>query len=204
MTEYQNTYARMTDEQLLNLASDRASLLPDAMVALDSELAKRNFGQQEIKEQAECVRRGQIEDESAKPLARSFNGIGTSVYGKRSFQPDGSYITTLWIVLGWVPVIPLKSFRVKEAGPEKLIPFGWSRPYYVLNKSRPDVRQVINIYSYIVAFFLGCQTLLTTKAEDWVGYVALAVWVSLPWALRKLAKPAFPISQRMRSQRTSG
>lgn len=190
MTEYQNTYGRMTDEQLLNLASDRASLLPDALVALDSELARRNFGQREIEEQVECVRRGQLEDENARPLARSFNGIGTSVYGKRSFQPDGSYIATLWIVLGWIPLIPLKSFRVKEAGPEKSIPFGWSRPYYVLSKSRPDVKQVINIYSYIVAFFVGCQTLLTINAADWVGYAGLGLWVSLPWALRKLAKVA--------------
>ena len=42
----------------------------------------------------------------------SFNGCGTRYYGKRDKREDGSHVTTLWISLVWVPIIPLASYRV--------------------------------------------------------------------------------------------
>jgi len=38
----------------------------------------------------------------------TFNGFGTSLYGARDFQPDGSYTTTEWLVGFYFPVWPLK------------------------------------------------------------------------------------------------
>ena len=188
MTDYETTYRLMNDEQLLNLAKDRESLCPEARVFFNSELAKRGLGQEEIEEQAECVRRGRIEDAQRKPLAQTFNGFGTHIYGKRKFEPDGSFITTLWVVFFWIPLIPLKSIRVKYAGPGKstILP-GWSRSYLVLNESGPDVRQVVNIYSFILSFFVGAKILDLIHAESFVSYTALAVWVCIPWLTRRLA-----------------
>jgi len=189
MSDYESTYLRMTDGQLLNLSNDRGSLYPEALVALNSELAKRNLGQKEVDEQAELVRRNQIAWENRGPLAQSFNGFGTSIYGKRDFQRDGSFITTLWIVFFWVPLIPLKSFRVKEAGHERQTgPFSWSQSYLVLSKSRPDIRQVINCYSFIFAPFVVGGILDSIDAGSSVVRVALAIWLCMPFALRKLAK----------------
>lgn len=42
----------------------------------------------------------------------AFNGVGTTYYGNRDPEPDGSYITTEWLVVGYVPLLPLRSFRV--------------------------------------------------------------------------------------------
>jgi hypothetical protein len=42
-----------------------------------------------------------------------FNGIGTTIYGKREVDPaDGSYITTKWFTVLFFPLVPLGSYRV--------------------------------------------------------------------------------------------
>jgi hypothetical protein len=41
------------------------------------------------------------------------NGTGTKVYGKRDFRTDSSFVTTKWITFLWVPLVPLRSMRVK-------------------------------------------------------------------------------------------
>ena len=151
MTEYATTYGRMNDEQLLNVAKDRDSLCPEALVALKTELTRRNFGQLEIDQQAESVRQLRTDWDNRGDLGRSFNGFGTSIYGKRNFQRDGSFTTTQWIILFWIPFIPLKSFRVREAGLARPAFLGWSKSYFVLTRSRPDIRQVINVYAFIAA-----------------------------------------------------
>jgi len=44
-------------------------------------------------------------------MAFSLNGFGTRHFGAR-WQPDGTYITTKWVVFCFVPIIPLGSVRV--------------------------------------------------------------------------------------------
>jgi len=44
-------------------------------------------------------------------MAFSLNGSGTRYYGTK-YLPDGTYITTKWLVFLYVPVIPLRSVRV--------------------------------------------------------------------------------------------
>jgi len=187
----------MTNEQLLNLATDCESLCPEAEVAFNSELAKRGLSREEIEEQAECVRRGQIEEAQRKPLAQTLNGIGTKLYGKRNFRPDGSFVATLWVVLFWIPLIPLKSVRVRDAGidvgPDKPTFFpGWSSSwsYFVLGESRLDFRQVMNIYVFMLLPIIAFKILDSAHAKipDSVGYAALAAWVSMPWWTRWLAR----------------
>jgi hypothetical protein len=46
----------------------------------------------------------------------TFNGCGTSYYGKRYPAEDGSYVTTSWVTGFWVPLLPLGSYRVRPAG----------------------------------------------------------------------------------------
>ena len=42
----------------------------------------------------------------------SLNGIGTSLYGKRDVEPDGSYVATKWFIFFLLPIFPLGSYRV--------------------------------------------------------------------------------------------
>jgi hypothetical protein len=49
-------------------------------------------------------------------VPHSFNGFGTTYYGKRHAAGDGSYVTTLWITALYVPLLPLRSYRVLPVG----------------------------------------------------------------------------------------
>ena len=42
----------------------------------------------------------------------TFQGIGTKFLGSREQGSDGSYITTKWFVIFFLPIIPLGSYRV--------------------------------------------------------------------------------------------
>jgi hypothetical protein len=44
----------------------------------------------------------------------SFNGIGTRYYGHHDISDSGSYTATEWIVFLWLPIFPLRSWRVNR------------------------------------------------------------------------------------------
>lgn len=48
-------------------------------------------------------------------MPTSFNGCGTIWYGRALPKSDGSVVVTEWIVLVWIPLIPLGSKRVIRA-----------------------------------------------------------------------------------------
>jgi hypothetical protein len=42
-------------------------------------------------------------------MANTFNGIGTTYYGKKDIYSDSSFIAIKWFVVGFFPLIPLGS-----------------------------------------------------------------------------------------------
>jgi hypothetical protein len=50
----------------------------------------------------------------ASASANSVNGFGTQLYFKGGQQADGSFVTTKFLVLAYLPLIPLASFRVSD------------------------------------------------------------------------------------------
>ena len=51
------------------------------------------------------------------PTMYTFNGIGSKLYGKRDFDPHTqSYIATLYFTFVFLPIFPLASYRVRDAG----------------------------------------------------------------------------------------
>ena len=44
----------------------------------------------------------------------TINGIGTKLCGGKKIASDGSYQATKWFVIFFMPIIPLKTFRVLE------------------------------------------------------------------------------------------
>lgn len=121
--DYRETYSLMTDGQLLNLASEELSLVATAKIALEEELAKRSFGSEQVSGHSETIRmRRSAENASTQTL----NGFGTALYGKRNEESDASFIKTKWIVFFWIPLIPLRSYRVRYIGHGSSF-LGWSR-----------------------------------------------------------------------------
>jgi hypothetical protein len=128
----------------------------------------------------------------------TFHGIGTMLYGQRDYWPDGSFVTTEWAVLAWIPIFPTFSKRICYALTSRYSPFN-PRTYYVLETTAPNVKQVLCVYgwfgSIIVLFviyekFLGVLTRILGDAdrvaELWL--LMLAAILVLPYAMRRLAK----------------
>jgi hypothetical protein len=89
-------------------------------------------------------------------MAYTLNGIGTKFYGIRDVREDNSYITTEWITILYVPIIPIRSFRVRpSSAPDHYQPFPVGIPigtkHYLRGRATlPDWRQVLSVYGFII------------------------------------------------------
>ena|SRR5437867_1978783 len=135
-------------------------------------------------------------------MAFSFNGIGTSFYGQRDFRLDGTYITTEWFVLFAIPVIPIRSLRVRYQGPGEqrwYLGLSSSESYAVYEKTFPNWKQVVCTYGYVAllvgwVYWVGSIALrlfphsLDTVSSVWIVFIACMIPVPTPWILRHYAQ----------------
>jgi len=90
----------------------------------------------------------------------SFNGIGTMYYGNREQGPDGSYITTEWFTIFWIPLVPISSYRVLENEDDSAEYIIYSRQGYSIQDVPLNKKQVLNVYLVALPFILGFIWLL--------------------------------------------
>ncbi|MUG98382.1 hypothetical protein F7734_41205 [Scytonema sp. UIC 10036] len=79
----------------------------------------------------------------------TLNGCGTKYYGKRELLSDESYITTEWIVIAYVPLIPIGSFRVQPTGKSSYYIIGSSSEYLV-RRVPFNWKQIRNTYLAVI------------------------------------------------------
>jgi hypothetical protein len=88
----------------------------------------------------------------------TLNGTGTKYYGAREHDIGGTYITTKWIVVFGIPLLPLSSWRVYPLDEEH---FHDHRPLLDRDASHTtqsfeetrvplNLRQIINVYAITV------------------------------------------------------
>jgi hypothetical protein len=92
-------------------------------------------------------------------MAFTLNGIGTTHYGRRRLS-DGTYITTEWVVIAFVPLLPLRSLRVLSESKSTWAPFSRSRRFSG-HEIPLDKRQVAVTYA-IAALVIGLIFVLAT------------------------------------------
>jgi hypothetical protein len=177
-------YAEMSDNEILNLAGDFASLEERAQIAITAELSRRQLSKADITQYRERVASFKPEDfwGQDKHIARSVNGFGTSICGECDFESDGSFVTTKWIVMFFTPVWPLASMRVK------VVKNGWFKydSYQVRQIGSPRWKQVACVYSYLLlVFFTAASVNFLPSAAT---FVFLGAVCGLPWILRRLAR----------------
>lgn len=119
----------------------------------------------------------------------SFMGTGTLYYGKRDFKADGSYVTTEWFCLLGLPLAPIRSVCVIEAGPvsesRRLLTRDVFRTYQS-HSTRLSVRQVASVYGYVLGF--GCLAVSAWSAMPLAVIAVSILWGFAPFLLRKRAK----------------
>jgi hypothetical protein len=120
-------------------------------------------------------------------MAGSINGIGTTFYGQGDFHPDGSFITTKWVIFAFIPIVPTSSLRVRYLGRS-----GWfsnTTEFAVEGDVPLEIVQVLKTYLYVALLF-GMFALLDSKLPPAVKFVTFFGVVILPHILRWFAKKA--------------
>lgn len=103
-------------------------------------------------------------------MAFTFNGFGTIFYGEGDLRPDGSFITTEWVTAAYIPVIPLRSFRLaRTTGGVNVVIFQ-SQSYAVFEKLPIFWPQVGRVYAFVV-----CAT-AWWAAMGWLSLVKLKIF----------------------------
>jgi len=107
-------------------------------------------------------------------------------YGKRDFLADGSYITTLWFVVFYLPIYPIKSVRLRATGETKYYSMRRVPVIEEIKQSQVNRTQVMSVYAWFATEF---AVLITAKIWEsrWMLLPAVIV-VGLPFLLRKRAQ----------------
>jgi hypothetical protein len=185
---FAETYSKMPRDELLGLAVVQHSLTDGARLALRAELKARQLSDSDVAEYEKYLSRtkpGELPGKE-KFVARSFNGFGTAIYGKRDFLPDGSFVTTKWVVFFWIPILPLSSMRVREieGGGERWL--GWSKNYSIYSKGQPMLKQVLCVYVFVFAFARSWWNF--ELKPNIINACIIGVLLALPFLLRKIAR----------------
>ena len=127
------------------------------------------------------------------------HGIGFMTYGQRDYWPDGSFVTTEWFVLGWMPLIPVGSKRVSFTRNSDCATYDANGRFFVYEELPVDRRQAAYTYLWLIGvfgpiiLFSAFQEPLTNRYEDtdWIAAVAVAVSAVtfvMPYLLRQWVK----------------
>jgi len=80
----------------------------------------------------------------------SFNGIGTTFYGKKELKNDSSYITTKWFIFLLLPIFPVGTFRVRRNADDKARNIlGMVSEYEIIEELTLDKKQIILWYTSV-------------------------------------------------------
>lgn len=85
-------------------------------------------------------------------ISSSVNGIGTTLYGKREINSNGSYIATKWFIFFLLPIFPIGSYRVLPSTPKITSPVEQTTAYSIFEKVSLNKKQVINTYLLVYGF----------------------------------------------------
>ena len=128
----------------------------------------------------------------------TIHGIGTAIYGERDYWPYGSFVTTEWAVLAWIPIFPTFSKRISYAQTSPYATYDASG-YYVHETTAPNLKQVLFVYGWFacliglfVAFGMSQDELARIVGDEdraaALWFVALGIVIALPYGLRRVAK----------------
>lgn len=159
MVNFSTEYQALDDDAILRIAADRENLLQEAQQALDSELLRRKLTQSDIGQYQAHIERAEIEEQARLPFISHY-GIGKRFLGKRAYVSDPvdiweEFDTELWIVVFWIPLIPIATFRVRRIKKFRLFGPWQNCRFNVINKRGRDWMLILSTWAWF------CFTLLT-------------------------------------------
>lgn len=108
----------------------------------------------------------------AAPSLGTFWGIGTRFVGQRDRRVDGSYVTTVWLCIFYIPIIPGSSHRVIEGKTSMLwVPGVFhhsSTSYLILGDEPTSGRHILRVYGVLAII---ASILIWANSEKWLTIV---------------------------------
>jgi hypothetical protein len=126
------------------------------------------------------------------------HGVGYSLFGKRDFLSDHSYLATEFFCVLYLPLYPTRTLRVIPDKRNSWIPFTRSRYVFVEKRPTLELSQVVSVYIsaallvlFGFAFFFYVEPYLQLQdsflSDDWIEPFIFGFWLMLPLVvLRKL------------------
>jgi hypothetical protein len=125
------------------------------------------------------------------------HGTGTALYGRRDYLLDRSFVTTEWVTIGYLPIVPLISKRISFT---RLDPFHARdiSGHYIVAVLPLNKKQVWSVYAWvaslvtwfiIAAYFKETLTRRIGDDDKTAGWLLgfLAAILAAPYLLRRLA-----------------
>ena len=114
---------------------------------------------------------------------RNLEGFFSTTLGQTDFHSDGSYVTTQWLSLLMVPLVPRSSFRVLEF---RHLPKG---PYKACRAVPLCFRQVFSVY-FFAAFWAAWALFIPLVTSEflldkpiWLFFASILLMLSVPIAI---------------------
>ena len=132
-------------------------------------------------------------------MAFTLNGCGTKFYGERDYMPDGTFVTTEWITILYLPIVPLRSYRIKplrSSGFTVLVASWSSGKFSIYEKTLPNWKQVLSVYGFFVGLFSLVALVIAASERfgDHYDFLRLLVMPAIvipfffPYLLRRQAQ----------------
>jgi hypothetical protein len=127
----------------------------------------------------------------------TIQGIGTAFVGKRDFDPDGSYVTTKWFVILYVPIFPIESLRIEmdeSHGRVRGTIMSMTTTYEIQARAKLNWIQVCCVYGFVygtVAWYYALEWISATRWKvipNWLGVILMVVPFFVPFLLRAYAR----------------
>lgn len=166
MPEYQS----LTDDEVLQIATEREQLTDDARSMLDSELARRKLSIKDVQshkvayQHAEKLERARTQHTLANRRTFDRSGIGFTFLGKRNLHRDPSgrsekYDSTRWFTAFWIPVFPVATFTV-ERTISRWMGIPWKSDPHVIARHTRDWEQILLTWVKTASILLAARLLL--------------------------------------------
>src|SRR5208283_510151 len=102
-------------------------------------------------------------------MPATYNGMGTNFWGCTAPLSDGSYVTTEWVTL-MIPMIPIKSFRVRPVGKLNDEYLKKSQKFEIIEKLPALCRkQILHVYKGVAGFLIAFAIALYLLIE--IGFI---------------------------------
>lgn len=156
MMNFTQEYQALSDDEILRIAADRENLMEEARLVLDSELLRRGLKIADVEQYQSDVERAEIQQEAGNLPFLFHYGTGKRLFGKRDYRVDSQgkweeFDAMLWIVILWVPVIPLATYRVRRAKKLRLLgPWSFGK-FTVLSRGGRDWRLMLSTWAWLAS-----------------------------------------------------